>query len=174
MKLEVAKKLIEEGIEQTDSKQVWVDLGAGNGLFTYALSTLISDNSIIYSIDSDAQSLNAINIRKPVKLEKICADFEKENWAAEPLTGVLMANALHYVKDKERLLKKIAESMAPGGRLIIVEYEMEKPNTWVPYPVGFDRLGELVFRTAYKSIRKLNEVPSVYDHRMIYSVLVRA
>jgi ubiquinone/menaquinone biosynthesis C-methylase UbiE len=174
MRLEIAKKLIEEGIEQTDGRQIWVDLGAGNGLFTYALSTLISDVSEIYSVDTDVQSLNAINIRKPVTLNKIQADFEKENWGPDSVNGVLMANALHYVKDKERLLKSIAERLLPGGRLIIVEYEMDKANNWVPYPVGFDRLGELVFRTDYKSIRKLSEVPSVYEHRMIYSVLVRS
>jgi trans-aconitate methyltransferase len=174
MKLEVAKKLIEEGIEQTDGRQIWVDLGAGNGLFTYALSTLLSDTSVIYSVDTDAHSLSAINIRKPVTLKKIQADFEKEDWGPEMVTGVLMANALHYVKDKESLLKKIGDRMMSGGRLIIVEYEMEKANNWVPYPIGFDRLGELVFRTDYKSIRKLSEVPSVYEHRMIYSVLVRA
>jgi len=172
MKLEVAKNLIEDGIDQTNQKQIWADLGAGDGLFTYALSTLIGDDSIIYSIDTDLSSLNKIKIRKPVTLKKICADFEKENWSPEPVSGVLMANALHYVKDKERLLKNIADKLLPGGRVIIVEYEMEYSNQWVPYPVGFGRLQEISRSTGFASIKKLNEVPSVYDSRVIYSAVI--
>lgn len=173
MKPEVAKQLIEEGVEHTNTKQVWADLGAGNGLFTNALSMLLSNDSIIYAIDSNATDLSMINIMPHITLKKIQGDFVHDDWTTEPLTGVLLANALHFVKEKESFLKRIKEKLTLGGRLVIVEYEMEHANNWVPYPIEFNRLRDVVNRAGFSTIiKKLKEVPSVYENRMIYSAVI--
>jgi trans-aconitate methyltransferase len=171
MKHEVAKNLIEEGVEQANTKQIWADLGAGNGVFTYALSTLLQEGSTLYAIDMDASRMESIRVWQQVVLKKIHADFVKNGWTIEPLNGILMANALHFVKDKEPFLIKVKEKLTSDGRLIIVEYEMDHGNTWVPHPIGFNRLQELVNRVGFSSVQKLKEVPSVYDNRMIYSAV---
>lgn len=173
MKHEVAKKLIEEGVEQANAKQVWADLGAGNGVFTYALSTLLQEGSTLYAIDMNASRMESIRVWQQVVLKKIQADFVQNGWTIEPLNGILMANALHFVKEKETFLKKVKEKLTPDGRLIIVEYEMDHGNTWVPHPVGFTRLRELANRSGFASVQKLKEVPSVYDGRMIYSMVAQ-
>lgn len=172
MKLETARQLIEDGIEDNRTRQVWADLGAGNGLFTYALSAFLNDDSLMYAIDKDSQGLSGVAIRKPVKLEKIYADFVHGNWKTEPLNGIMMANSLHFVKDKEAFLKKIKQRLQPDGRLVIVEYEMDRGNTWVPYPVSFNKLKEIAASCGFSFVKKMKEVPSVYDGRMIYSAVV--
>src|SRR5687767_14377816 len=99
MKSEVALSLIEEGIERTNSKQIWADLGAGNGVFTHALSTLLHDGSTLYAIDTNAKRMESIHAWQQVTLKKINADFIRDAWNTEPLDGILMANSLHFVKD---------------------------------------------------------------------------
>jgi trans-aconitate methyltransferase len=128
MKPEVAKQLIEAGVEQTHVKQSWADLGAGHGVFTHALSTLLHDGSTVYAVDKNSAPMDSIRVWQQVVLKKIQADFVRDAWDTEPLNGILMANALHFVKVKEPFLKQLRARLAPDGRLIIVEYEMEKGN----------------------------------------------
>lgn len=173
MKPEVAKQLIEAGVEQTHVKQIWADLGAGNGVFTHALSTLLHDGSTVYAVDKNFARMDSIRVWQQVVLKKIQADFTKDAWNTEPLNGILMANALHFVKDKEPFLKQLKEKLILDGRLIIVEYEMAKGNLWVPYPVGVNALSALVKRAGFTTIQKLKEIPSVYGNRMMYSVMVQ-
>jgi len=172
MKSEAALQLIEEGVERTATKQIWADLGAGNGVFTHALSTLLHDGSTLYAIDMNAGRMESIKVWQQIVLKKIQADFVGDAWKTEPLTGALMANSLHFVKDKESFLRKLKEKLIPQGKLIVIEYEMERGNTWVPYPAGFKKLSEIVKQAGFSSIRKLKEVPSVYDNRMIYSAVI--
>ncbi len=171
MKFDVALQLIEEGVERTHTKQIWADLGAGNGLFTHALSTFLPDGSTLYAIDMNANRMESIRVWQQIELKKIQADFVGDAWKAEPLNGVLMANSLHFVKEKESFLRKMKVKLSTGGKLLVIEYEMEKGNTWVPYPVGFKKLSEIVKDAGFSSLKKLKEAPSVYDHRMIYSAL---
>jgi ubiquinone/menaquinone biosynthesis C-methylase UbiE len=173
MKSEVALSLIEDGVERIQTKQVWADLGAGNGVFTHALSTLLQDGSTVYAIDTNAGRMESIRVWQQVVLKRIHADFVREPWSTELLNGIMMANSLHFVKEKEAFLQRLAEKLTHDGKLLIVEYEMEKPNAYVPYPVGFNRLAEVIQRSGFGTIKKLKEVPSVYDNRMIYSVEVK-
>lgn len=171
MKSETALRLIEDGVVRKHTRQIWADLGAGNGVFTHALSTLLHDGSILYAIDMNAGRMESIKVWQQVTLRKIKADFVGDVWNTEPLDGVLMANSLHFVKDKLSFLRKLKTKLVPDGRLLFIEYEMEKGNTWVPYPVNFKKLSELVKEAGFSSLRKLKEVPSVYDNRMMYSAV---
>jgi trans-aconitate methyltransferase len=173
MKPEVAKQLIEDGVERTNEKQIWADLGAGNGVFTHALSTLLHDGSVLYAVDLNASRMDSIRVWQQIVLKKIHADFIGDGWNTDPLHGILMANALHFVKDKVSFLKKLKERLLPDGRLLIVEYEMERGNSWVPYPIPFSELSEALNRAGFLSITKLKEIPSVYDNRMMYSMQAR-
>jgi ubiquinone/menaquinone biosynthesis C-methylase UbiE len=87
------------------------------------------------------------------------------------LDGILMANALHYVKDKNVVIKKLAKHLKPAGQFIIVEYDTEQSNQWVPYPISFSRLQETFSAEGYNDIKKIGERRSVYRGGKMYAAL---
>ncbi len=84
-----------------------------------------------------------------------------------------MANALHYVRDKEAFLEKLKAHLTPTGRFLLVEYDTDKPSPpWVPYPVSFQSLTALFRRIGFETAQKLGERPSIYGRANLYAALI--
>jgi ubiquinone/menaquinone biosynthesis C-methylase UbiE len=148
---------------------VWADLGCGEGLFTTALGQLLSrEGSIIYAVDENKQALQKIRAMHGIELRKVVANFEKIELIIHELDGILMANSLHYVKDKITFIKKALQWMKEDGSFIIVEYDTETSNRWVPYPISFDSLRELFSEFGFTA-KKIGEEPSLYNRSVIYA-----
>ncbi len=125
----------------------WADLGAGTGNFTRALRALLDPGSTIYAVDRDAKAI--VSQRALVAqstagaaIRPLQGDFIRP-LDLPPLDGVLMANALHFVRDQPALLTRIAGYLRPSGRLLLVEYAVDTPITWVPFPVPPERFAAL-------------------------------
>jgi hypothetical protein len=99
-------------------------------------------------------------------------NFTSLDWG-ENFDGILMANAVHYVKDQADFLARIRAQLSPSGIVLIVEYERGRPNQWVPYPVNFQKLAVIGEESGFSSVQKLDDVPSVFDGVMIYSALLK-
>lgn len=55
------------------------------------------------------------------------------------LDGIVMANALHFQTDQDGLVARLRGYLRPGGRLLIVEYNVDCGNFAVPHPVPYPR-----------------------------------
>ena len=168
MQLSQALSLIQHEIPQ--QKTVWADLGCGNGLFTAALSQLLFAGSIIYAVDKDTSALNHVTVKQGIQLEKLTLDFMEDMIPFNDLSGILMANAFHFVKDKHAFIKKIFYCLNRTGYFIIVEYDRTIANPWVPYPVSFKNLQKFFDEYNYTT-KKLHEIPSRYNGT-IYSAQI--
>lgn len=145
---------------------VWADLGAGSGAFTLALLELLGEAGQVFAVDKDTQSLP----RHP-QVRAMGGDFTQP-LGLPPLDGLLMANSLHYIRDKTDLLSRLQAYLGPGGRLLIVEYENRRPNPWVPYPVS---PGELqgIATGAGLVMQILGRQPSSFGGQMYAALLTR-
>jgi ubiquinone/menaquinone biosynthesis C-methylase UbiE len=116
--------------------QLWLDLGCGTGLFTLALARNLPPGSKIIAIDKDEKALRKIPATvNDVVIQTLAADFVYDALDVKEVDGILIANSLHYVKEKETLLKKLISSMKTNGVFLIVEYDRRAGNQWVPYPL---------------------------------------
>lgn len=172
MQLKEAVELIDNNFITHVNKQVWADLGCGMATFTKALATLLPENSMIYAVDKSKNDLNKIPVQfDNVTIEKIRADFTKKE-LPDNLDGILMANSFHYVSEKGLFIRKIEKHLKKEGCLIIVEYDTEISNPWVPFPVNHNSLKKLFEKEGYR-VEKLNEKPSIYRRANIYSALIK-
>jgi len=157
-----------------DQSGIWADFGSGGGAFTLALTDLLADDAQIYSIDRDASTLDQQRsaMRRQFPDRKVTyqtADFTRK-LDLPPLDGLIMANSLHFVRRKEPVLELVCGYLKPGGRLILVEYNTDRGNTWVPYPMTFETWRELANNNGFKDTRLLFARPSRFLNE-IYSAL---
>ena len=174
MKIEEATNLISgvDGINKPN--QYWADLGCGDGLFTVALASLLGENSLIHAVDTSQKSLAKIpDSANQVLIKKHKLDFVQRELPFDRLDGVLMANSFHFVKDKLAFISKLQNHLTASHKLIFVEYDMDAPSTWVPYPISYPKLPGFFKELNYRSIDKLHEIPSLYNRANIYSALIK-
>jgi ubiquinone/menaquinone biosynthesis C-methylase UbiE len=153
---------------------IWADLGAGTGAFTLALAELLGAGGDIYAVDRDAGALRelerAMMARYPqVRLHPLLADFTHP-LDLPPLAGIVLANALHFVRDKAAALRQIKTYLRPGGRLLVVEYNTDSGTAWVPHPFSFATWSELAAHAGFARTQWLAARPSRFL-REIYSAL---
>ncbi|HHX64259.1 MAG TPA: methyltransferase domain-containing protein [Chloroflexi bacterium] len=180
MKHEDHVRLLREGIEAPDPDGVWADFGSGQGAFTLALADLLGPGATIYSIDRDARALDDQRALMRSRFPDTTVHYIVANFIhpldLPPLDGIIMANALHFVRDKDetvRLLRRYLrppEKDDPSGRMILVEYNVDQGNTWVPYPLAYPTWEALSLRCGFRHTRRLATVPSRFL-REIYSAL---
>jgi SAM-dependent methyltransferase len=146
----------------------WADVGSGSGAFTLALAELLGPGATLYSIDRDSAALRAqareVPARYPgVTLVPLAADFTRPLPAPlPPLDGLVMANALHYVPDRHKagVVRQIKAWLKPGGRWLLVEYNVDHGNPWVPHPLSYAAWEALAREAGFSHTRLLGTRPS--------------
>jgi SAM-dependent methyltransferase len=91
-----------------------------------------------------------------------------------PLDGVVMANALHFQGNKNGVLQLIHSYLRPGGRLLLVEYNVDHGNFWVPHPLSFTSWQKLAERNGFIDTRLLRTTPSSFLHEFYSAVSFRS
>ena len=164
--------LAESGVD-TLGPTTWADLGCGTGTFTLALADRLSPGSTIHAMDQDASVLRKIAPEhKGVNITTHRGDFTDHTWPFANLDGVLMANSLHYVDDQVAFIGRCEARMTVPRRFLIVEYDTDESNRWVPYPVSKRKLTSLFTDAGYSSIAILRSRPSVYRRAALYAALI--
>jgi len=174
MELATAVDLIARGILAYKKSAAWADLGAGDGLFTRALTTLLPKDSIVYSVDTNMTALQSIRSANAyVMVEIMNRNFVNDLPALPPLDGILIANALHYVPRQQDFLRSLKPRLKRDGVLLIIEYDMEKPNQWVPYPLPRRSSEQLLRAAGFHEFQSLQSTKSIFNASEIYSVTSR-
>ncbi len=143
----------------------WADFGAGTGAFTLALSELVGLNAEIYAIDRDRGALSRLEQLHRARfgtsqnIHAIHADFTGA-LSLPPLDGILMANSLHFYRDKEKVLRHIRKFLKWNGALLLIEYNVDWGNPWVPHPLSFENFQSLALQAGYSEPELLAKIPS--------------
>ncbi|MEP6751992.1 MAG: class I SAM-dependent methyltransferase [Candidatus Dormiibacterota bacterium] len=151
--------LLREGVTAKGGQ--WVDLGAGEGAFTFALADLVGPGADITAVDRDPSSLKrlAAAAERGRVIQTLAADFTRP-LKFFGLDGVVMANSLHFVRDKAPVLASVLEMLRPGGAFIVIEYETDRGNPWVPHPFSFATWERMAVAAGFEPPTLLHRHPS--------------
>lgn len=102
------------------------DVGAGGGWFTIRLARRVGPRGIVYAEDIQPEMIASIEQR--VKREELTNVITKSGTATDPnlppgLNAVLMVDTYPQLREPIAMLKSIAASLAPTGKLGIVDFK---------------------------------------------------
>lgn len=158
----------------------WADLGAGRGVFTEALATILDEDATILAVEKDGGALQALRrlanrITPDGRIFVTKGDLERPraipNLEKMRPAGVLLSNVLHYLVEPRGVLRELALLLRPGGRIVVIEYDRNRANRWVPYPLPLDRMADVAAAAGLTMSRVMSRRPSAYQGDM-YSVIL--
>ncbi len=116
------------------------DIGAGSGYFTFPVARAVGPTGVVWALDIAPEMLEYLDMRVKaqkadnIKLRKVTSDDPQIPLAS--VDTILMIDTIHYVKDRTAYAKKLLPALAPGGRVVIIDY-IPKPMSerpWGPPP----------------------------------------
>jgi SAM-dependent methyltransferase len=113
------------------------DIGAGSGYFTVRVAKAVGKTGVVWAIDAMQEMLDYLEKRLDaeqldnVKLVKV----ERDDPQLPPggVDTILLVDTWHYIEDAGGYAKKLREGLAPGGRVVIIDYI---PKSWEERPWG--------------------------------------
>jgi SAM-dependent methyltransferase len=144
----------------------WADIGAGEGAFTLALADVLGPGARIVAVDRDAGALRtnaeAMARRFPAtELATLVADLGGP-LDLPALDGLVAANSLHFVPRAHQVaaVRALAAHLRPGGPFIVVEYDADRGNPWVPHPFSVRGWERLAAEAGLEGTTEIGRVPS--------------
>ena len=146
--------------------EAWADVGAGTGAFTLALADLLEPGGRIVAVDRDRGALtqNAEIVAQRysnVELQTLVADFTGLLELPE-LDGLVAANSLHFVARDWQVdaVRALAAHLRACGRFVVVEYDADHGNPWVPHPFAYETWERMAAAAGLVDTHRLHRVPS--------------
>jgi len=140
---------IMDALDIADGSNV-ADIGAGGGWFTTYLAHRVGPNGLVYAEDIQPAMLDAITRKlKSEGLDNVTVVLGEPDDPRLPgqVQAALMVDLYPQLRDPVALLRRVAASLAPGGRLGIVDFKADGAGG--PGPDLDERVGpDVVIRDA--------------------------
>ena len=167
--------LIRSGVDGAGPR--WLELGAGEGAFTLALADVLGPPARIVAVDRERRALETMRSRvasrfPAAEVDLVVADFT-HGLPSGPFDGVLAANSLHFVAHRDSVLAAIHAALGPVGRFVLVEYDADHGNPWVPHPISFERWRTQAPAHGFGPPRLIHRVPSRFLNAIYGSVTTK-
>jgi ubiquinone/menaquinone biosynthesis C-methylase UbiE len=147
------------------------DIGCGTGYFTVPVARAIGAEGSVLAIDISPQMLAYLEKRiKAEQLTNVVLKKVKSDDPELPTGGIdliLMVDTIHYVKEKAAYAEKLRAGLAPGGRLIVIDY-IPKPMSerpWGPTPeqqISRADLGVELAKAGFREVQSFDYLPEQY------------
>jgi 2-polyprenyl-3-methyl-5-hydroxy-6-metoxy-1,4-benzoquinol methylase len=130
--------------------EVVADIGDGTGIFSVPMARAVGPNGKVLAVEVDPGFLPIITEKAASQgvenVEAVLGEFGDPNLPREDVDVAFFHDVLHHIEERQAYLLALAEYMAPDGRIVVVDYDMNVPG--VPHSnqpemlIGPDQVGE--------------------------------
>lgn len=114
--------------------QVVADLGAGTGYFLKSLSGRVAREGRVFAVEVEPSLVEHLRERAEGEggdnVIPVLASLDNPRLPKGSVDVVLIVDTFHHLSDRQSYFARIAESLAPGGRVVIVDWRK------IDLPVG--------------------------------------
>lgn len=107
------------------------DIGAGSGYFSFLMAPLVPQGKVL-AVDIQQEMLDFVEGRKKLKkvanVETLLGTIEDTRLPEGQVDLVLMVDAYHEFSHPLEMMRSIVKGLAPGGRVVFLEYRGEDPK----------------------------------------------
>lgn len=107
------------------------DIGAGTGYFSWRIARQIGPTGRVLAVDVQPEMLvlldREMGKRKVTNVRSVLGTTTDPNLPAGRVDLAVMVDVYHEFDHPREMLAAIARSLAPGGRIVFVEYRGEDP-----------------------------------------------
>jgi precorrin-6B methylase 2 len=111
---------------------VVADIGAGTGYFSLPVAQQVGEQGRVLAVDIQPQMLAIIERRMVSQdiynVDRILATESDPRLPPEKIDLALMVDAYHEFSHPREVMEGVVASLAPGGRVVLVEYRGEDPQ----------------------------------------------
>jgi len=109
---------------------VVADIGAGSGYFSFLIAPLVPQGKVIAQ-DIQQEMLDFVEGNKKLKkitnVEPLLGTIEDTRLPGGEVDLVIMVDAYHEFSHPREMMESIVKGLAPGGRVVFLEYRGEDP-----------------------------------------------
>jgi predicted methyltransferase len=114
--------------------QIVADIGAGTGYFEKRLSKAIAPGGIVLAIDTEPEMVRHLGERAlqegTANVVPVLALPQEAFVPPGRADCVLIVDTYHHIDDRVRYFRRMKEALAPGGRIVVIDFHKR------PLPVG--------------------------------------
>ena len=111
---------------------VVADIGAGSGVISLKVAKKVGPTGTVLAVDIQEEMLSVLSKRlkqlKVTNVKPVHGTVKSPNLKAASVDLALMVDVYHEFSYPYEMLREIAKSLKPGGRVVFVEYRKEDPN----------------------------------------------
>ena len=108
------------------------DVGAGSGYMTVKMAKRVGPTGKVIANDIQPQMLSMLRQRldreKIPNVELVLGTLDDPKLPANTVDLILMVDVYHEFSEPQKMLRRMHESLKPGGRLVLLEYRKEDPS----------------------------------------------
>lgn len=106
-----------------------LELGPGNGYFTFTLAEKIAPSGQVFAVDVDEKAIARIQARvaedKIANLQASVYDGTLIDLKGQKANMIFSVNVYHHLPEQIKYFEKLKSHLAPGGRIAVIDHHLE-------------------------------------------------
>jgi ubiquinone/menaquinone biosynthesis C-methylase UbiE len=146
------------------------DMGCGNGFYTVKMAKMAGAKGHVYAVDIQPEMREKLKQRtKTANVENytpILGSTVDPNLPKGKIDLILLVDVYHEFSNPEEMLARMRESLAPGGKIVLVEFRGEDPEVPIKpeHKMTKEQINKELTANGFKLAKEFDKLP--WQHMM--------